>query len=318
MNVNKNFKQFFLITLLAITLLIIGIVVFILLQPPALKSIELNYTKLTIDMLDDEEKILHYSALPENGEYDKIKWKSSDEKVAKVKSNGLIKPVAAGKCEIIAYSGDVKGKCNIIITDSRIVGTWNIDKSNGEGNDAIYYTFKEDGTAELIIGTQVMKGKWKYYDKATNSTTTEYTNMVEINISYYFNGIFTVEMGKDKAVNRRLKLINSENNSFVLKNSNIPKSTIKPEKDFNPDLELVGEWNNGISGFTYIFNLDGTFQINQYDTLFINGVYNVASGKIVIQYITDEKVSKSLDYQLKGSTLKISDLEGEMELERVN
>ncbi len=206
--------------------------------------------------------------------------------------------------------------CFKLFFSNSLVGTWVIKTDASadeaeENNDAvIYYTFNEDNTASLNVGSMEVRGNWWYADE-NGATTDQATDTITISISYFFNGTFQYELNGNAFTGRNLTLKSGEDSSYDFESRNLTDPGLKPDEDFKVDEKLVGEWQNEETKISYTFNADGSCRINEMDTLIIDGVYSAEKGKIDIKYIAQEESNTSIEYVLKDSKLTISGLEFE-------
>lgn len=74
----------------------------------------------------------------------------------------------------------------------------------------------------------------------------------------------------------------------IFRSASLPKVELPPVSDeFKVDENVVGEWEESNGRATYTFGEDGTFILNQYDTIILKGTYVVYEdeGKITLSYI---------------------------------
>jgi len=84
-------------------------------------KIELNITKLSINI--GESATLNATISPSNATDKKIKWSSSDKKVASVSSSGVVKGIKAGKVTITAKTANGKtAKCAVTVKAVAVSG----------------------------------------------------------------------------------------------------------------------------------------------------------------------------------------------------
>lgn len=98
----KNNKKKFIPIIIAVVA-IIAIVLVLLLKGPAVKEIKLTEDK--IDIKVDESKSVSYTISPDKASDAKVTWKSSNESVATVSSNGEIKGKGDGACTVTVTVG---------------------------------------------------------------------------------------------------------------------------------------------------------------------------------------------------------------------
>lgn len=75
---------------------------------------EVKVSPETLELVVGRDYVLSVIVLPEDAEYDKIYWSSSDESVAVVTESGRVSAIAEGSAEIIAKAGDKQGKCHVV------------------------------------------------------------------------------------------------------------------------------------------------------------------------------------------------------------
>lgn len=90
----------------------------------------------------------------------KVKWTTSNKKVAKVNSKGVVTGVALGKCTITATAGKKKYKCTVTVKDRNVTAATSF-KVNGGG-----YFIKDESTTTVTV-------KPKKYNAAKATVTIE-------------------------------------------------------------------------------------------------------------------------------------------------
>lgn len=90
----------------------------------------------------------------------KVKWTTSNKKVAKVNSKGVVTGVALGKCTITATAGKKKYKCTVTVKDRNVTAATSF-KVNGGG-----YFIKDESIATVTV-------KPKKYNAAKATVTIE-------------------------------------------------------------------------------------------------------------------------------------------------
>lgn len=134
----------------------------------------MNYKKLNLKLTD--KKKLKCTKSPSKKFSSKIYWKSSNSKVAKVFSNGMVMAKGFGKCTITAYTKEgVEAKCQITVKESDLYlfknHTFKLSQINGKS-----YKWKTKNESIAIAGTVVTgisQGKTVIYRKV-NGTTYKY------------------------------------------------------------------------------------------------------------------------------------------------
>ena len=103
-------------------------------QPVLVTGITLDGTSLSV--LVGESATLAATVAPGNADNKKIAWSSSDESVAKVDANGVVKAVAKGKADIVASSSDgssVTAKCAVVVSNPCPEGAIDLGLTNPDG-----------------------------------------------------------------------------------------------------------------------------------------------------------------------------------------
>ena len=174
--------------------------------------------------------------------------------------------------------------------NTSVVGTWVISeqstpdeatKATEEVDPNInYYTFDDDGTALISLGTMRMVGTYKITDGKDSDT-------IDIDIPNALQNSFTFKVSGNVFTGRTLILESSYyNQALEFKSSKLITPEIKPDPKFKPNDKLIGTWtyNDGYNKFSYEFNKDGTALYNQYDLLYADATYTYTDEKIVLTY----------------------------------
>lgn len=183
----------------------------------------------------------------------------------------------------------------------RVEGTWVISKDSGSDSTSNkqYYTFFNDGKAEISLGTMEIIGTW-------NEDTDK---KISIDISYLFNGTFNYKITGDSVNNRELVLSNEEDNSTEFVSATKKEIELKVSDSFEVDKDIIGDWRNEEIGMEYEFKEDGRCEIKQSDIMNIYGVYVVEkeNGLIKVNYVSKKEESMEIKYEVKNSeSIRIS------------
>ena len=181
--------------------------------------------------------------------------------------------------------------CSSGPSENSILGTWvtkspafiDAEKSTDE-DIPYYYTFEEDGKARVTTGTFSVIGKWFYVD-SNGSKTDSLDKKVKIEIQTMLNGTYFAEIKPTpKSKNKfTLKLSDDSGTSMTLTSSELPKTENKVPEGFEQVDYITGKWQAADnSNIVYIFNADGTFEINQ-TSLAISGTYKVNKKDKIIE-----------------------------------
>ena len=156
-------------------------------------SISFSTTSYTITSVNQTPSFREKIS-PSNAANKSVKWTSSDEKVAKVSTNGVIKPVKSGTCKIIATTTDgtnlsasiditvdIKAtkitldKTNINLTNEKYSDKITAKIEPSEASDKVKYTSSNEKVAKVKEdGTVIAVGKGNCIITAT---TTDGTNL---------------------------------------------------------------------------------------------------------------------------------------------
>lgn len=89
-------------------------------EPETISVTEIKLSEATLNLIEEDEKALVATVLPENATDKAITWKSSNTEVAAVE-NGKVKALKAGKAIITAQSANGKtAQCEVIVTPKTI------------------------------------------------------------------------------------------------------------------------------------------------------------------------------------------------------
>lgn len=191
--------------------------------------------------------------------------------------------------------------------NTSVVGTWTVqntataDEANSASADEaeaakIYYTFEDDGSAYLTLGTMKAVGTYTLTKDDNNS------NVIEINVPNAITGTFNYNVSGNIFTGRVLELIEptySQSIKFDSANLVVPK--LEPYKDFKSNDKLTGKWVYDAEYFkiTYELKEDGTVTINQADMLYTDGVYKCTDDAITIKYYAAGESTMELTYEIE-------------------
>ena len=170
----KVLKKLLAINLIALTLMTVPMIFTDLSITPvvqAASSIKISKKKKTLRVGDKY-------TLKITGTSKKVKWKSSNKKVATVNSKGKVKAKKKGTATITAKVGGKKYKCKITVKKAKVlkVGKYTlkfgkyIGDDFAEGTDRgpsgkAIYTINKDGTYSFApTNGEVLRGKYKVVD----------------------------------------------------------------------------------------------------------------------------------------------------------
>ena len=201
-----------------------------------------------------------------------------------------------------------------IFFNTSVVGTWTV-KDSATADEATtatsdeaaknYYTFEDDGTASIHLGTMKMVGTYSLEEK-------DGTRTIDISIPSALEGSFEYKVSGNEIGGRILTLTDtSYGQSIDLESTKLVIPEMKPDADFKPSEKLTGKWtyDDGYYKMSYELREDGTSTVSQSDILFADGVYNYTDNKITIKYYTNQEVTMELNYELKDDSIIIDGIQ---------
>lgn len=202
-----------------------------------------------------------------------------------------------------------------VFFNTSVVGTWTV-KTTASADEATtatadeaaknYYTFEDDGTASIHLGTMRMMGTYSL------NTSDEGTKTIDISIPSALEGTFEYTVTGNELAGRTLTLKDTYyGQSIDLESSKLVIPDMKPDADFKPNDKLTGKWiyDDGYYKMSYELNEDGTATVNQSDILFADGVYNYTDNTITIKYYTNQESVMELNYELKDNSIIINGIQ---------
>lgn len=202
-----------------------------------------------------------------------------------------------------------------VFFNTSVVGTWTV-KTTASADEATtatadeaaknYYTFEDDGTASIHLGTMRMMGTYSL------NTSDEGTKTIDISIPSALEGTFEYTVTGNELAGRTLTLKDTYyGQSIDLESSKLVIPDMKPDADFKPNDKLTGKWiyDDGYYKMSYELNEDGTATVNQSDVLFADGVYNYTDNTITIKYYTNQESVMELNYELKDNSIIINGIQ---------
>lgn len=202
-----------------------------------------------------------------------------------------------------------------VFFNTSVVGTWTV-KTTASADEATtatadeaaknYYTFEDDGTASIHLGSMRMMGTYSL------NTSDEGTKTIDISIPSALEGTFEYTVTGNELAGRTLTLKDTYyGQSIDLESSKLVIPDMKPDADFKPNDKLTGKWiyDDGYYKMSYELNEDGTATVNQSDILFADGVYNYTDSTITIKYYTNQESVMELNYELKDNSIIINGIQ---------
>ncbi len=246
------------------------------------------------------------------------------------KKKTIQKPILIAACILILAI--IAGGAYFLFFNNSIVGTWIIDKnanpttkpsSSTQKTNERYFTFNNDGTATLSVGTTVIEGTWEYTkedaSQASGATADEKNKdkkFIQLNLMPLVMGSFEVNVEGNMFTGKTLTLT-TQNSPIKFKSVALQTPTLNVSDKFKPCKDITGSWKykDTMATYTYKFNSDGTFSFNQNGQngkSTTTGVYTVDTKKKIINetFIADIKNDTKLPYKLgkKGKELILSNV----------
>ncbi|MGN0502395.1 MAG: DUF5640 domain-containing protein [Ruminococcus sp.] len=199
--------------------------------------------------------------------------------------------------------------------NTSVVGTWTVkdtataDEATTATADEVaknYYSFEDDGTASIHLGTMKMIGTYSL------DTSDEGTRTIIISIPSALEGTFEYEVTGNEITGRTLTLTDTYyGQSIDLESTKLVIPDMKPDADFKPSDKLSAKWtyDDGYYKMRYELREDGTATVSQSDILFADGVYNYTDSTITIKYYTNQEVTMELNYELKDDSIIIDGIQ---------
>ena len=206
-----------------------------------------------------------------------------------------------------------------------VSGTWIVDAeamysteaSSQDPDSLTYYSFNDDGSASMAVGTMKAVGDWEYH--SADGVANAEGSYIDISISSFFNGTYEVKMEGNGFVGKKLTLVPVDSSTLqavedsqeiIFKSASAPSLTVEPYNNFKSDKNVVGEWECKDNNTFYTFREDGTCHLNQMDRLYIDGAYSVEKEKINVKYLASQETSTTFEYTvIDENTITISGLE---------
>lgn len=235
----------------------------------------------------------------------------ADKTVNEKKNKKIQTPIIIAACIFIVAI--LAGAAYFFFFNNSIVGTW-VEAPTATGDEAAtqnnsdirYFTFNNDGTASISLGSLELRGTWSYAND-DSSTTDQQSNKVSISISYIVVGTFDVDI-EGNAITGRTLTLTSNGNSVKFNSANKVVPEIKVDKKFKPNKKITGKWNDAKDNLTYTFNEDGTCELDQMGQLIVKGTYTIDTKKnnIVISYVDQSKKTMDCNYVTGNDSNKIT------------
>lgn len=224
---------------------------------------------------------------------------------------------------LLVFGGFYLGKA--LFFDNSVVGAWVIDpeytasmsspdeateETSPEMNTYLIFTDEEvEGTTD---GQKIAKFRSGTLEQMGSYITTDNgdgTQTVLVSIGYSFYGNFTqTTVTGNMFTGRKLSLVDDNGIELPLVSASIPAVSVTVPENFEVNEQLVGEWNDEMYNYTYIFNADGTAFIDFGGSLTVEGTYVATDEVVTITFINGEEMSVDYPYAFDEDTLVINGL----------
>lgn len=268
------------------------------------EKIELNESEAVEEATDAAEESTE-SVIPEDTDLNTDNESDiSEETVPEAPKKGKIqKPILIAACVLVVAI--IAAAAYFIFFNNSVVGTWIMDEPTSSADEASssaaeenerYYTFENDGTASIKLGTIEIFGTWSYSDDSS-STADEGTKKIDIEILPIIKGTFDYKLDGNGISGRKLTL-SSSSASLTFKSTAKAEPDLTVSKKFKADKTVTGKWKNKDYNLIYSFNADGTCDLNNNDRITTTGTYTVDSSKkqITVVYVGEKKAKMYIPY----------------------
>ena len=164
----------------------------------AIKADKITLSKEKVSLNQSDTIKISASVTPKKGT-DKVKWSSSDLKVATVSEEGVVTAIGAGTAKITASCGDVTATCEVTVYEDT---SFNIDFTDDKLNVAI------EGADKLVsINIFSVFGECIYKKLIENSVIVK----EEIDLSKLYDGTYIIHViSGEKNISKRIVKSNKE------------------------------------------------------------------------------------------------------------
>ena len=206
----------------------------------------------------------------------KVKWKTSNEKIATVSLTGVVTGVALGKCTITATAGKKTYKCTVTVADRNVSASASIKVSGGgyfikgESKATVTVKPKKYNVAKAVVTIENASGDTVYKKTLTKlKKDTKYTfnwNGKNTKGKYVSSGTYVVKVkiGKKVSSSSNIQFYTkndfadgngSKSNPFMVSSTTqlkkivkYPKAYFKQTKDLDFKYTEVGGFFSGAAG----------------------------------------------------------------------
>ena len=258
---------------------------------PEVEKITLNKSSLTLTVGESAQKLTcTFSPAESNPE---LTWSSDNSAVAKVSSDGTVKPVSAGTTTVrVKASNGVSASCKVTVKESPkklfLAGAPEITKCQASGKNVVL-TWKAYDNADSYLILRRKPGEYKFTQIASTTKLTYTDTKAEAKTSYYYSV---------QAVSKKWGVKSGYNKNILVKTQAVVKAPGKTTLTVTPGKKKAYlKWKKATDAQGYIV----------YRSTSKNGTYKaIAAIKkgTIIKY-TDKKVSSKRTYYYRVRAYRV-------------
>lgn len=258
---------------------------------PEVEKITLNKSSLTLTVGESAQKLTcTFSPAGSNSE---LTWSSDNSAVAKVSSDGTVRPVSAGTTTVrVKASNGVSASCKVTVKESPkklfLAGAPEITKCQASGKNVVL-TWKAYDNADSYLILRRKPGEYKFTQIAATTKLTYTDTKAEAKISYYYSV---------QAVSKKWGVKSGYNKNILVKTQAAVKAPGKTTLTVTPGKKKAYlKWKKATDAQGYIV----------YRSTSKNGTYKaIAAIKkgTTIKY-TDQKVSSKRTYYYRVRAYRV-------------
>lgn len=258
---------------------------------PEVEKITLNKSSLTLTVGESAQKLTcTFSPAESNSE---LTWSSDNSAVAKVSSDGTVKPVSAGTTTVrVKASNGVSASCKVTVKESPkklfLAGAPEITKCQASGKNVVL-TWKAYDNADSYLILRRKPGEYKFTQIAATTKLAYTDTKAEAKTSYYYSV---------QAVSKKWGVKSGYNKNILVKTQTVVKAPGKTTLTVTPGKKKAYlKWKKATDAQGYIV----------YRSTSKNGTYKaIAAIKkgTTIKYI-DQKVSSKRTYYYRVRAYRV-------------
>lgn len=258
---------------------------------PEVEKITLNKSSLTLTVGESAQKLTcTFSPAGSNSE---LTWSSDNSAVAKVSSDGTVKPVSAGTTTVrVKASNGVSASCKVTVKESPkklfLAGAPEITKCQASGKNVVL-TWKAYDNADSYLILRRKPGEYKFTQIAATTKLAYTDTKAEAKTSYYYSV---------QAVSKKWGVKSGYNKNILVKTQTVVKAPGKTTLTVTPGKKKAYlKWKKATDAQGYIV----------YRSTSKNGTYKaIAAIKkgTTIKY-TDQKVSSKRTYYYRVRAYRV-------------